>query len=70
MKDLVIKTYKEFNSLDKDHFFDFCKLASTNTKEPASANMWDEDWENKKHTLPYLLEKTNRFNNDGDYHII
>lgn len=53
----------------KEIFFDFLK--SINTADPASENMWDDDWESKNYTLPYILENTNRFtNSNGEFHIV
>jgi hypothetical protein len=53
----------------KEIFFDFLK--SINTTDPASENMWDDDWESKNYTLPYILENTNRFtNSNGEFHIV
>jgi hypothetical protein len=33
--------------------------------------MWNDDWPKEKHTLPYILEKTDRFNGiNGEYQIL
>jgi hypothetical protein len=32
--------------------------------------MWDNNWEDKNNTLPYLLEKTDRFTGTGEYNIL
>ena len=38
---------------------------------PGHVNMWDENWEEKNYTLPYLIYKSQRFRNgQGDMHII
>jgi len=38
---------------------------------PSHINMWDENWEKKNFTLPYLIYKSERFiNGHGDMHII
>ncbi len=58
-----------YNDNNKEIFFEYLK--SINTNDPASENMWDDDWENKNHTLPYILEKTDRFKGDrGEFHIV
>jgi hypothetical protein len=63
---IVVQTYTDKL---RDTFFDFLK--TTNTSDPASNNMWDDDWENKNYTLPYILEKTDRFNGEnGEFHIV
>lgn len=56
---------------NKDKFFDFCKKASQDSKQPAACNMWDVDWIEKTHTLPYLIFKENRFKNpNGEFFLI
>jgi len=67
--------YKIVSHSDLTHhqhntFFDFLKDASKETTQPAHVNMWDDDWINKNSTLPYLLEKTDRFKIGGKYHIV
>jgi len=63
---IVVKTY---DADLKDMFFDFLK--STNTSDPASTNMWDDAWEDKSYTLPYILEKTDRFDGkNGEFHVV
>jgi hypothetical protein len=63
---IVVQTY---DANLKDIFFDFLK--STNTSDPASANMWDDVWEDKSYTLPYILEKTDRFDGkNGEFHVV
>jgi hypothetical protein len=53
----------------RNKFFDFLK--STNTTDPASSNMWDDAWEDKNYTLPYILENTDRFRGkNGEFHIV
>lgn len=63
---IVVQTYTDKL---KDTFFDFLK--STNTSDPASNNMWDDAWAEKNYTLPYILEKTDRFKGkNGEFHIV
>lgn len=67
----TLYTYKTLSIQQKKEFFDFLKEASIETKQRASNNMWDDSWESMEHTLPYILEKTDRFNNDnGEFHIV
>lgn len=61
--------YYSLSNEQKKHFFDFCKSCSTETNLPAHINMWHDDWQNHSHTLPFILEKTDRFKNLGYYHI-
>jgi hypothetical protein len=63
---IVVQTYTDKL---RDTFFDFLK--STNTSDPASNNMWDDAWQEKNYTLPYILEKTDRFKGkNGEFHIV
>lgn len=63
---IVVQTYTDKL---RDTFFDFLK--STNTSDPASNNMWDDAWAEKNYTLPYILEKTDRFKGEnGEFHIV
>jgi len=61
--------YKNLTNQQRELFFEFLKEARKETTQPAHENMWDDDWANKNSTLPYLLEKTNRFSINGKYHI-
>ena len=68
---IKITTYTDLNSNEKSEFFNFLKLASTETQLPAHSNMWDDNWINQNNTLPYVLECTDRFKDDnGQFHII
>jgi hypothetical protein len=55
-----VKSYKDLSVIETQQFIEFCKLASTEKKDPASVNMWDEN-ENSKHTILYKLDKTPTF---------
>lgn len=63
-------SYQSLTESQKIIFFDFLKEASKEISQPAHYNMWDDDWGNKNNTLPYLLEKTDRFSTIGIYHIL
>jgi hypothetical protein len=63
----LIKYSSEFQDL----FFSFCKTQSLEIHQQSSVNLWDDDWENKSYTLPFLLEKTPRFSeNNGLFQIL
>lgn len=66
---MEIKTYRELQN--KNQFFDFCQQQSKLQDKQAATNMWSDDWETKTNTLPYILEKTNRFNGiTGEFFIL
>ena len=66
---MQIKTYRELPN--KQQFFDFCQHQSTLQDKNAASNMWSDNWENKTNTLPYILEKTNRFDGTtGEFFIL
>jgi len=62
--------YQSLNDSEKQAFIDFLKDARTETTQPAHENMWDDDWSNKNNTLPYILEYTDRFSNNGIYQVL
>lgn len=62
--------YNELLPAQKEIFFSFMKNASKETSQPAHENMWNEDWQNKNNTLPYLLEKSDRFSIHGVYNVL
>jgi hypothetical protein len=68
----MIKSINYFHLNRDQHelFFDFLKEARSETSQPAHENMWDDDWERKNNTLPYILEKTNRFSRHGMYRVL
>jgi len=64
---------KLYSTLTTEEIQDFYNFLSDIKSEglPAGHNMWDKEWESKKETLPYILEKTDRFNSaNGEYHIL
>jgi len=63
-------SYYDLSIDEHQQFYTFLREASRETSQPAHINMWDEDWENKNHTLPYILKHTNRFQNNGLYHVV
>lgn len=60
--------YYDLDNSKRYKFFNF--LSSVKDPSPAFENMWDRDWQNKPNTLPYLLEKTDKFKTLGDYFVI
>jgi hypothetical protein len=67
---ISLKLYSSLSIEEIKNFYDF--LTTTQSEGlPAGINMWDNDWESKNETLPFILEKTDRFNSaNGEYHII
>jgi hypothetical protein len=61
-----------FDQLEnKQLFFDFCKSASTDLSDPASVNMWHDQWNNASYSLPYLLLIKRRFlSPNGEFYLI
>jgi hypothetical protein len=60
----------EYSDVDQQDFFNFCQTALLDTEQPASVNMWDDDWTTATHTLPYLLEVEKRFANNGKFFVL
>jgi hypothetical protein len=56
-----LREYKDLSPTDKETFFKFCYDCSLENL-PAARNMWDDNWYDKDHSLPYLLEIEKRFN--------
>jgi hypothetical protein len=61
--------YKNLTEIQHSIFFNFLKEARKETSQPAHENMWDDNWIENTSTLPYILEKTNRFTTNGKYNI-
>lgn len=64
------KTYRNLTADDKIVFFNYLKNTFNNDNSPAAENIWHDDWQNQCNTLPYLLEKTNRFSDTGEFFVI
>lgn len=65
-----VSTYNNLSTIEKIKFYDFLRSTQLESK-PASSNMWHNNWINEKHTLPFILNNTERFNdNNGEYHIL
>ena len=62
-------SYNELTKAKQKKFLKF--LQQVDDTSPAFENMWDDNWENKPNTLPYMLEKTDKFKSpNGDYFVI
>jgi hypothetical protein len=61
-----------YSDLTNDtEFFDFLKTESLEVDQPASINLYTDDWETNVHTLPYILKNTKRFNGiNGEFYIV
>ncbi len=64
-----VLTYNDLSDIEKINFYSFLKSTQLESK-PANINMWHDDWINEKHTLPFILHNTDRFSNNGEYHIV
>jgi len=65
-----VSTYNNLSAVEKINFYSFLKSTQLESK-PANTNMWHDEWSNEKHTLPFILNNTERFNNNnGVYHIV
>jgi hypothetical protein len=64
----IIRYSELINSID---FFNFLKVESLETSQPASINLWSEDLKSNNHTLSYILTNTTRFNGvNGEFYIL
>jgi len=56
---------------DNAEFFNFLKSESLEIEQPASVNLWADNWESNVHTLPYILTNTKRFDSiNGEFYIV
>jgi hypothetical protein len=67
---MQIVNYTHLSHTEKALFEIFLKNASYEKLQPASVNMWHDDWENHPNTLVYILNKTDRFTTNGSFHIV
>jgi hypothetical protein len=66
---MKIVRYSELT--DNTEFFNFLKTESYEVNQPASVNLWSEDWETNVHTLTYILTNTKRFDGtNGEFYIL
>jgi hypothetical protein len=67
----IVKAFQHLTDAEKAQFFRFLKSQSQETAQPAHENMWDDEWENKPGTVPYLLTKTGDFiKNNGEMFVV
>jgi GNAT superfamily N-acetyltransferase len=65
----VIDFYK-LSDKKVTEFFNFLREQQT-TDDPAWANMWDDHWDTKPNTLPYILIKTNKYQGqEGAFYVV
>ena len=67
-------THRDFYDLsfkEKNQFLLYLKSIKEQSNSPAVENMYDDNYKNLPHTLPYILENTGRFYGDnGVFHIL
>ena len=67
---MKVLTYNNLSTIEKINFYSFLESTQLELK-PANTNMWHNNWINENHTLPFILNCTERFNNNnGEYHIV
>ena len=65
-----VSTYNNLSTIEKINFYSFLKSTQLESKS-AKVNMWHDNWADKTHTLPFILNSTDRFNDSsGTYHIV
>ena len=62
--------YYDLTAYDKEKFFFFLKTEYKEDDAPARVNMYADRWDDKPNTLPYILEKTNRFKDSGYFQVL
>lgn len=66
---MKITRYSEL--IDNNEFFNFLKTESLEIEQPASINLWTENWQSDNYTLSYILTNTKRFDGvNGDFYIL
>lgn len=67
---MKIYTHSSLSTYQNEKFIEFLIECSNEVSQPACKNMYDVDWENKTNTLPYILNKTDRFSKSGSFNIL
>jgi hypothetical protein len=62
--------YQNLSDSQLKTFYEFLRNAWLEKSQPAHVNMWADYWNTKDYTLPYLLEKTDRFKKNGNFNIL
>ncbi len=70
MKQFEPVRYCNLTPQQKQSFFSFCEQAGKEVDMPAHENMWHDDWTSLSYTLPFILEKTDRFKGKGEFFIL
>lgn len=66
---MKIHSFHNLSKSKKKSFFNWLK--NLDTSDPAYVNMWDDDWENKPNTLPYILTNTKKYTDyNGNFHVV
>jgi hypothetical protein len=65
----IVQNYSTMSHRDLKNFSKFLQAALIENL-PASVNMWHNDWPNHTNTLPYILNKTDRFKNNGEFQVV
>ena len=66
---MIIKDFYSLNDAEKEIFFRYLKELP-DPHLPAVKNVWDDSWQSKTNTLPYLLHNTTRFQINGQFNIV
>lgn len=67
---ITSKKFQDLTTEEISTFFDYLKIISKKSTDPAIVNMWDNNWTEKTNTLPYILYKTDRFDGvNGEFNI-
>lgn len=62
MTEYSVKPFDLLSDNEKIEFYNFCKAASQETKDPACENMWNHNNPNDSRTIKHKLENTDIFN--------
>lgn len=60
---------REYNDSDFEIVLEYCKEQSQEN-HPAASNMWQENWQSKPETLPFILNSKTRFDNKGKFFLL
>ena len=68
---MICKNFYDLSFNEKERFINYLKSIKEQSNSLAVENMYNDDWDNLPHTLPYILEHTGRFyGENGQFHII
>lgn len=67
---ITSKKFQELTTEEVNKFFEYLKAIREGSSDPAIVNMWDNEWEYKNNTLPFILTNTDRFDGvNGEFHV-